>query len=84
MNSLLPLKSRIIDIKLETDKVRTYTIEMKSFFSAQPGQFNMLGYPGIGEVPISFSSKINGKTFQHTIRSAGKVTRFLEGFVEGN
>ena len=43
-------------------------------FSATPGQFNMLGLPGIGEAAFSFSSlDSDGRKFTHTIRMAGNV-----------
>jgi NAD(P)H-flavin reductase len=45
-------------------------------YSFGAGQFNMLGLPGFGEAPISFSSLINeGGEFVHTIRLVGNVTR---------
>jgi len=45
-------------------------------YSFQAGQFNMLGLPGFGEAPISFSSLINESgEFVHTIRLVGNVTR---------
>ncbi len=38
----------------------------------------MLGLPGFGEAPISFSSLIiDGKSFLHTIRLSGNVTRAI-------
>lgn len=48
-------------------------------YSCQPGQFNMLYLPGIGEVAISVSGR-DGKqdTLLHTIRAAGSVTGALE------
>jgi len=46
-----------------------------------PGQFGMLGYPGVGEVPISLSSLPEvgdeGVVFGHTVRAAGRVTEFI-------
>lgn len=40
------------------------------------GQFNMVGLPGIGEVPISLSGA-NGDSHVHTIRAVGAVTEAL-------
>ena len=47
--------------------------------SPKPGQFNMLGLPGIGEAPFSFSllDSDNGKNFIHTIRTAGNVVNAI-------
>lgn len=42
----------------------------------RPGQFYMLGRPGIGEVPISIST-IRGDSLSHTVRAVGAVTRAL-------
>ena len=55
-----------------------FTITDDEDFSFKPGQFNMLGLPGFGEAPISFSSLMIGKkSFLHTIRLAGNVTRAI-------
>ena len=44
-----------------------------------PGQFNMLGFPGFGEAPFSFSSlDASDGTFVHTIRAAGNVVSALD------
>jgi len=44
----------------------------------QPGQFNMLYLPGVGEVAISISgSKVESTGFVHTIRAAGAVSAAL-------
>jgi NAD(P)H-flavin reductase len=45
-------------------------------YSFNAGQFNMLGVPGYGEAALSFSSLLVGdRSFYHTIRMAGNVTR---------
>jgi NAD(P)H-flavin reductase len=47
-------------------------------FPFLPGQFNMLGLPGIGEVPISISGDPADTTrIVHTIRDVGSVTSAL-------
>jgi NAD(P)H-flavin reductase len=47
-------------------------------FRFEPGQFNMLSLPGIGEVPISISSDpAADATVLHTIRDVGPVTKAL-------
>ena len=48
-----------------------------------PGQFNMLGYPGIGEAPISFSALSDNGDLGHTIRAVGMATRFIEKLEKG-
>ncbi len=82
-NPLTPVKAAILDIKDETHDVRTYTVgaDAEKFKDFQPGQFNMVGAPGVGEAPISLSSLVeDGGSFQHTIRSVGSVTQYLEKF----
>ena len=82
---LLPLRAVITGIQRETEDVRTYSLSLEdSLYSAKPGQFNMVGYPGIGEAPISLSSIVSKGRFQHTIRAVGRVTKFIERFKEGD
>jgi NAD(P)H-flavin reductase len=49
-----------------------------------PGQFNMLGLHGTGEVPISIvEASADGEQFMHTIRAVGRVTRGLAALGPG-
>jgi len=85
MNRLKPVRARIQGIKKEALDVKTYTLSTESLpFSARPGQFNMVGFPGVGEAPISFSALVRENCFEHTIRSAGRVTGYLDGLKEGD
>lgn len=43
---------------------------------AQPGQFNMLYVPGVGEIPVSFSG-IEDHNWEHTIRAVGATSSAL-------
>jgi NAD(P)H-flavin reductase len=82
---LFPLKAFITDVRKETGDVRTYSLfPENSYYHAKPGQFNMIGFPGVGEAPISLSSVVSDGTFQHTIRAVGRVTRFIERFGKGD
>lgn len=86
-NLLLPVKAIITDIRAETADVRTYSLKLKKgkfTSSAEPGQFNMVGYPGVGEAPISLSSVVKTSGFQHTIRTVGRVTGFLRKLGTGD
>ncbi len=84
-NPFLPLKAVITEIKLETKDVKTYSLFLEnSSYTAKPGQFNMLGYPGVGDAPISLSSIVSGGRFQHTVRTVGRVTEFIERFGKGD
>jgi len=78
INLLMP-KQAILEEKIcETEDTCSLKISLldKGRFSFKPGQFNMLGVPGFGEAPFSISSlAIGDKTFIHTIRLAGNVTK---------
>jgi NAD(P)H-flavin reductase len=84
MRRLIPKRARIVDIRSETPDIKTYRISVRGSFHAVPGQFNMVGYPGVGEAPISLSSIVNKNCFDHTIRAVGKVTGFLDRFKKGD
>lgn len=84
-NPLLPVRAVITDIKTETTDVRTYSLVLRDIpFNPLPGQFNMVGYPGAGEAPISLSSLVREGAFQHTVRSVGRVTDFLTKLTKGD
>jgi NAD(P)H-flavin reductase len=79
----LPYLATIRDIRPETPGVVTYGLEfvdrdVSERYAFQPGQFNMLYLPGIGEAAISISSdpEANGDLW-HTVRAAGNVTHAL-------
>lgn len=86
MNPLRPFKALLKDIKDENADVKTYRVQVSdgSLKTAKPGQFNMLGYPGIGEAPISFSSLGENGEIEHTIRAVGMATRFIEKMQKGS
>jgi sulfhydrogenase subunit gamma (sulfur reductase) len=84
MNPLIPVRALIKDIKIEIEAVRTYAVAVEGALFARPGQFCMVGYPGVGEAPISFSSIGQNGSFSHTIKAVGRVTQFLEGLKEGD
>lgn len=84
MNPVKPIKAHIKDIQSEIEDVKTYTLSVDGSFAAVPGQFNMVGYPGVGEAPISFSSIVRSGCFEHTIKSVGRVTDFLDNFKKGD
>jgi NAD(P)H-flavin reductase len=78
----LPHPVRIEGIQQEVPGVATYKLAFVDSTIApgyrfQPGQFNMLYLPGVGESAISLSSDPGDSTILHTIRIAGNVTRAL-------
>jgi NAD(P)H-flavin reductase len=80
---MIPFPAVITDIKEEAPSVTTYTLEfedtaVRQSFTFQPGQFNMLYLPGIGEAAISISSDTEQpEALMHTIREAGNVTQAI-------
>jgi NAD(P)H-flavin reductase len=67
----------------ETADVTTYELafddpQVAAQYRFQPGQFNMLYLPGIGESAISISSDADDTgSLLHTVRAVGNVTRAL-------
>jgi NAD(P)H-flavin reductase len=74
---------RIRGIKPEVPGIGTYELAFEDAnvgarFQFQPGQFNMLYLPGIGEAAISISSDPDRpERLLHTVRVVGNVTRAL-------
>jgi NAD(P)H-flavin reductase len=70
---------RVIANRQETADTVTLSLAPPEPYGYLPGQFNMLGVPGVGEVPISVSGDASavGHDIQHTIRAVGAVTRAL-------
>jgi len=74
---LLKNRYRVVSVQQETPD--TISILTDFPITWAPGQFSMLGVPGGGEVPISFSGKRYwdsniGYVTMQTIRSVGRVT----------
>lgn len=58
--------------------VVTLTLDVPGWPGSAPGQFNMLGLFGVGEVPVSISGAgAAGGAAVHTIRDVGAVTHAL-------
>jgi NAD(P)H-flavin reductase len=73
-----PEQWRVTAVRHEAPGVVTLGLAPPGPFEFQPGQFNMIGLPGIGEVPISISGDpVPGVQVLHTIRDVGLVTRAL-------
>lgn len=78
-----PTSMRIEAIQPEIDGLFTYDLRFTNpteqiSYSFQPGQFNMLYLPGVGEAAISLSGDAAATSvWRHTVRIAGRVTRML-------
>ncbi len=85
-----PLQPRAAIIKDKTiESFDTFSLTLSPIdgkaFKCGPGQFNMVGLPGFGEAPFSFSRiDEKGKEFIHTIRNAGNVVAALANLKKGN
>ena len=79
--------TRIAAIRRETPDVRTFDLVFRdrgTDFGFEPGQFNMLHLPGIGEAAISISSDPARPTpFSHTFRGVGNLTHALARLAVG-
>jgi NAD(P)H-flavin reductase len=90
VDPMLPKLARIHAIKPEAYGISTFSMsfvdpEERAAYRFQPGQFNMLYLPGVGEVAISVSSDPGEpETLGHTIRYAGNVTRAIGRFKPGD
>jgi NAD(P)H-flavin reductase len=69
---------RVTASRPESHDTVTLELEPPEPFGFEPGQFNMLRVPGIGEVPISISGDpTRPGPVLHTIRDVGAVTHAL-------
>lgn len=81
MNAMLPREAVVVSRHDDTADTRTLWLRLAepgARMDFAPGQFNMLGLPGIGEIAITFSS-LPGEdgSFSHTIRSVGGGSRAI-------
>lgn len=86
-NSYLPNKALLTEISRETPDVRTYRLKKTKggkLPGAATGKFVMVGWPGVGEAPISLSAFNGQGEFSLTIRSVGRVTDFLTRMQPGD
>ena len=68
--------TKIVDLKVESPTVKTYTIRDDLCAKANPGQFLMLWIPGIDEIPISVMNARDGNA-QFSVKAVGDATRHL-------
>ncbi len=89
LDALLPEPAEIVDKRsfgaaLHAYRLRLIDPSARPRFDFEPGQFNMLYVPGVGEVAISISSDPDEETLEHTIRIVGRTTRVIESFGVGD
>jgi NAD(P)H-flavin reductase len=80
MNPLQPQTATVTEVVQECPGTCTLVLELPGpglVEAFRPGQFNMLGLAGFGEVPVAFSAVDSPTVARHTVRVAGRVTRAL-------
>ena len=88
-DGMLPIPAKILAIKDENFNTHTFRMQLidpqaRNAYRFQPGQFNMLYVPGVGEAAISISSDPDEpQMLEHTIRVVGSVTRAITKLGEG-
>lgn len=88
--SMVPVPARVRAVNAETADTFTLKLELENpadrqRFGFEPGQFNMLSLPGVGECAISISSSpANHGQLSHTIRAVGSVTHALQSLTAGS
>jgi len=86
-NASLPVMYRVTARRRESFDTITLTVAQakgEPTPAFEPGQFNMVYAPGVGEIPISISgSPSQRESFDHTIRSVGRVTAALTAMHTG-
>jgi len=87
VDPMLPTPWRIVRGTPETHDTFTLTLEPVEAgppFTFEPGQFNMLYVPGVGEAAISMSGCAGAvKQVVHTLRAVGRVTKSLQRLKRG-
>ncbi len=85
VNSLVPIKGKIIKINQETSDTKTYTItdeNGKKPFTPMPGQLGMLSIPNVGEAMFSITNQ-GENSIDMAIKSVGTLTNALFDVEEG-
>jgi dihydroorotate dehydrogenase electron transfer subunit len=72
----------IVNIKIENDTVKTFTMKDKRCAKAKPGQFIMLWIPGVDEIPLSvLNTDIDQVSV--SVKAVGDATRHLHEMETG-
>jgi len=79
MMHMVPREATVVESRPEQEGVWTLTIapDVALPQEPRPGQYNMLGLPGFGEAPLSFSRLRDDGRFDHTVQAVGRVTGAL-------
>lgn len=86
----VPMSATIRRVFVDAYETATYWVAIddptaRRAYSFLPGQINMIGVPGIGEIPISISSDpARPRLLGHTIRWCGRVTNVFKTLHAGD
>jgi len=84
INPYAYIDAEIIDVRDETQNIKTFTLRPSSEVAFRAGQFMDVTMPGIGEAPFTPSSNHNVKDkLAFTIMRAGRVTGELHNIKPG-
>ena len=86
---MCPEPAEIVDKRFFGGDLYSYRLRLvepgaRERFAFQPGQFNMVYAPGVGEVAISISSDPDDEELEHTIRIVGRTTKVIEAMEPGD
>ena len=81
MNLQLPKEAVVIGTKAHPPDTKAFKLRLRNDnerLELRSGQFNMVGLPGFGEAPFTFSSPPQADgSFEHTIRAVGRLSKRL-------
>ena len=81
MNLQLPKEAFVIGTKAHPPDTKAFKLRLRNDnerLDFRSGQFNMVGLPGFGEAPFTFSSPPQADgSFEHTIRAVGRLSKRL-------
>lgn len=75
--------TRILNIKVESPTVKTFTFKDKQCAKAKPGQFLMIWIPGIDEIPLSILDAEKNGLVSVAVKKVGEATSALHNLKVG-
>jgi len=68
---------KILEVRVESPTVKTFTFQDKICGKAEPGQFAMVWIPGVDEIPTSLSTITPNGFTSTTVAEVGEATKVL-------
>lgn len=76
--------TQILNVKVESPTVKTFSFRDGQCAKAQPGQFLMLWIPGVDEIPLSILGVEEGGLVSVAVKNVGQATKALHEAKEGD